>query len=301
VVPEDHPLALGDAWAKDAPAHKLFEEADAVLAVGTRFQATNTARWSMPMPERLVHVDIDPGELGKNYRPAIGIQGDAKTVLRQLYKRLAGSVRPNVERGKQIGLVKTAQRQYALNKARAPMEVLDIVRGELARDGIVTTNSLIGFWANRFLPMYAPNTFFAPVGFSTLGLTLPMAIGAKIGNPDRQVIGLTGDGSFLFSLQELHTAVCEGAPVVILVCTDGSYGSIKFHQRRRFSGRYVAADFAAPDFVKFAESFGARGVRLRGTSGLAEAIRDGLNADKPTIIELWGIPLAESSPFRHIG
>lgn len=301
VVPDDHPLCLGDAWAKDAPAHRLFQEADAVLAVGTRFQATNTARWTMPLPERLVHVDIDPTELGKNYRAAIGIQGDAKRVLRQLYKRLKGQVKGRPERVAEIGLIKTAQRQYALGKARAPMEVLDIVRAELARNGIVTTNSLIGFWANRFLPMYAPNTYFAPVGFSTMGLALPMAIGAKIGNPGRQVIGLTGDGSFLWSLQELHTAVCEGAPVVVLICTDGAYGSIKFHQRRRFEGRYVAADFAAPDFVKFAESMGARGVRLRGTDGLGEAIREGLAADRPTLIELWGIPLAESSPFRHIG
>ncbi len=301
VVPEDHALVLGDAWAKDAPANRLFEEADVVLAVGTRFQATMTARWTLPMPERLIQIDIDADEIGKNYRPAVGIQGDAKTVLGEIFERLGAGARPDAEWAEQIARVKAAQRRYAASVAPAPLEVLDIVRAELERDGVVTTNSLIGFWANRFFPMYEPNTYCAPVGFSTLGFSMPVAIGAKIACPDRQVIGLTGDGSFLFSLQELHTAVCERAPVVVLICTDGAYGSIKFHQRRRFDGRYVAADFAAPDFVKFAESFGARGVRLQGTRGLAEAIREGFAAETPTLIELWGIPLAERSPFRHIG
>ena len=299
-VPDDHLLGLGDAWARDAPAHRLVQAADAVLAVGTRFQATMTARWTMQMPERLVQIDIDSSELGKNYPVAVGIPGDARTVLRQLAERLTPHAGRRAPRTEEVARVKAAQREYALNKARAAVGVLDTVRSALPRDAIVTTNSLIGFWANRFFPTYAPNTFFAPVGFSNMGFALPVAIGARVGCPDRKVLGLSGDGSFLFSLQELHTAVCEGVPIVMLVCTDGAYGSIKFHQRRRFEGRYMAADFPAPDFVKLPESFGARGVRLHGTDGLAGALGEGLAADHPTVIELWGIPLAESSPFRHI-
>jgi acetolactate synthase-1/2/3 large subunit len=164
---------------------------------------------------------------------------------------------------------------------------LRALRGGLDRDAIVTNdNCLFCFWTGRYLPMYEPRTWLFPMQFCTLGYALPAAIGAKITQPDRQVVALCGDGGFMFSCQELVTAASLGLNLPVVLFNDAAYGSVRENQTRRYGDRHTAVELATPDFPRLAEACGARGVRLRHPGELTAALREAFAADRPTLIEL---------------
>jgi len=144
----------------------------------------------------------------------------------------------------------------------------------------------INYWMEWRFPVLMPRTFLYPVGSATLGYGVPAAIGAKIARPDRPVVAVIGDGGFMYSVNELATAVKYRLPVVFLVMNDDRYGAIKWLQQTMFDGRWGEADLANPDFPALARAFGARGERLAGVDGLAGALQPALAADGPTVLEL---------------
>jgi acetolactate synthase-1/2/3 large subunit len=143
------------------------------------------------------------------------------------------------------------------------------------------------FWVETLalFPIYEPRTFFFPWGYGTIGFSFPAAMGAKVAYPQRPVVAMCGDGAFMYTCQELATAVKYGINVAVILFNDNCYANIKHQQIEKF-GRCGEVDLVNPDFVKFAESFGANGVRVEDLNALKPAIEEALEADSPTIIEV---------------
>jgi acetolactate synthase-1/2/3 large subunit len=292
-IPEDHPLAVGNRWTGEPRLVKMLAESDVLLGVGTRFGATDTGAWQLPLPAAVVRIDADADELGRNVPAEVALAGDAQTVLRQILDVLPSKTDRTSRRGELHGVMHTAN-AAAEAAWPEPIRFLRDLRAGLARDAIVYCDSLIQYWAARHFPVYEPRSMHLPWTFGTLGSSLPMAIGAKVAFPDRQVVTLCGDGALMFTLPELATAVQAGANIVIVVCNDRGYGAMRMHQERRF-GRFIASDLATPDFAAVAHAFGARGIKLQSASELGPALESALADDRPVLID---VPLALSIPWR---
>jgi acetolactate synthase-1/2/3 large subunit len=286
VVSEDHPLSLGDGWMAHQLGREALEQADAILAIGVRFGPLTTSWWTRRIGGRVIHVDIDPTEIGKHTLASIGIVGDAKQVVEALLvefrERETGARRPWLD------VVAVRERRRAAIRARAPEAVatLEGLRRVLPDESLVFNDiNGIACWGAGAFICRRPRTFHYPIGFGCLGFALPAAIGAKLARPDVPVVALCGDGGFLFSGHELATAVQERVPVVAVVFNDDAYGTIKADQRYRYPGRSLGGDLRSPDFVRYAEAFGARGCRVTSVQQVPEAVAAALEVDIPTLIE----------------
>ena len=164
---------------------------------------------------------------------------------------------------------------------------IQILRRTLPADAIVVNDQTgINYWMEWHFPVLAPRTFLYPVGSATLGYAVPAAIGAKVAVPERAVVAVVGDGGFMFSVNELATAVKYRLPIVFLVLNDERFGAIKYLQEAMFSGRWGEADLANPDFVALAGSFHADGRRVEKLDDLHAALTDALRHPGPTVLEL---------------
>src|SRR5919202_2396714 len=263
-VSDQDPLSLGDGWSRLDFFDGLLSEADACLAVGTNFETVTDFSRGAKLPQALVHVDIDPTAIGRHRPAAVGIVGDARVVLDQLRSELgAGIVRQpwcDLE-----GL--RAHKRAALRRVAGPViELLDALRVALPRDAMVVDDlCLPGYWSPLALEVFEPRTLLHPGMFGTLGYALPAAIGAHIGRPDRLAVALCGDGGFLFSSQELATAVQQRVNLVAVVFNDAAYGALKLYQDRVQAGRRIGVDLTSPDFAKLADAYGAYGTRLKSS------------------------------------
>lgn len=293
-IPEDHPLAVGNRWTGEPELIKLLSESDLLLGVGTRFGATDTVQWQLPLPETIIHIDVDAEELGRNVRAEVVLEGDAKTVLGQLVHALQAQDHGRASRRSELQTVLRRVDSAAVDSWPEPLKFLRDLRAGLARDAIVFCDSLIQYWAARHFPVLAPRAMHLPWTFGTLGSSLPMAIGAKVAFPERQVVTLCGDGALMFTLPELATAVQAGANIVVVVCNDRGYGAMRMHQQRRF-GRFIASDLVTPDFAAVAEAFGARGMRVESAAEIGPALEAALAESRPVLID---VPLALTIPWR---
>jgi acetolactate synthase-1/2/3 large subunit len=293
-IPEDHPLAVGNRWTGESALTKLLSESDLLLAVGTRFGATDTSQWQLALPGPIIQIDVDADELGSNVRAEVALEGDAKTVLRQLLQSLDGRGQDRPSRRSDLQAVLRNVDAAAEASWPEPLRLLRELRAGLARDAIVFCDSLIQYWAARHFPVFAPRAMHLPWTFGTLGSSLPMAIGAKVAFPERQVVTLCGDGALMFTLSELATAVQARANIVIVVCNDAGYGAMRMHQQRRF-GRLIASDLVTPDFAAVAQAFGARGMRVDSANDIGPALEAALAESRPVLID---VPLALTIPWR---
>jgi thiamine pyrophosphate-dependent acetolactate synthase large subunit-like protein len=286
VVPEDHPLSLGDGWMAHQLGKEALEQADFILAIGVRFGPLTTSWWTRQIGGTLVHIDIDPNEIGKHVPASIGIVADAKQVAEALVlefrERDAGARRPWLD------VVAVRERRRAAVRARAPEAVatLEGLRRVLPDESLVFNDiNGIACWGAGAFICRRPRTFHYPIGFGCLGFALPAAIGAKLARPDVPVVALCGDGGFLFSGHELATAVLERVPVVAVVFNDNGYGTIKEDQNYRYPARSIGGDLRSPDFVRYAEAFGARGCRVDSVQKVPGAVAAALEHTGPTLIE----------------
>jgi thiamine pyrophosphate-dependent acetolactate synthase large subunit-like protein len=285
-IPEDHPLSLGVAWIPRVDVSEIVRKADVVLAVGTRFTAEFTSDWTVPFPKHLIQIDIDEGEIGKNYPVKVGLVGDAKKTLQQILESLdKRKVKPRLRFLAEMQELKRRLGQE-LTKPNKALPVMEEIRAALPRDTIICGDMMM-FWVETLalFPVYEPRTFLFPWGYGTIGFSFPAAIGAKVACPERPVVAMCGDGAFMYTCQELATAVKYGINVPVILFNDNCYANIRFQQMNHF-GRCSEVDLVNPDFVKFAESFGANGVKIEDWSDLKPAIEKALEADSPTIIEV---------------
>ncbi|MBM4079980.1 MAG: thiamine pyrophosphate-binding protein, partial [Planctomycetes bacterium] len=275
-LPEDHPWSLGDIRTPEA--QKALAEADGVLAVGCRFLQFETANWTLKLP-RLIHVSADEHEIGRDYAAEVGIVGDAKSVLGQLAEALRGKTASAW--GGRVAELKaawTARRKHPLVAA---------LQDALGRDGLVAVDvHITGYRMRTEFRVHGPRQFLSSGVYVTLGFGLPEAIGAKATFPDRPVVAFCGDGGFMMTCQELATAVQFGLNVVTVVVNDNCFTSIKGGQQHQFGGRFIGVDLRNPDFVKFAESFGALARRVERPEEFRPSLEWALKASAPALIEV---------------
>ncbi|HEY2613110.1 MAG TPA: thiamine pyrophosphate-dependent enzyme, partial [Reyranella sp.] len=250
VVPSSHRLAV------DMPVgHRLWKDADAVLAIGTRFFIQN-GNWGIDRNLRVVRLDIDPDEHDRYAKPDVALVGDAAPQLRALIAALARHNRPRHSRAQEL---KGHRAWFAerLSRLEPQMSFLRAIRAALPEDGIfVDEVSQIGFASRVALPIEKPRTFLSPGYQDNLGWGFGTALGAKAAMPDRKVLAIAGDGGFLYQMGELATAARHNLAVVVVVFDNGAFGNVKRIQQERYGNRLIASDLQNPDFSKLADSFG---------------------------------------------
>lgn len=276
---------------------ELWGEADAVLAVGTRLMIP-IGVWGADSKLAIVHVDTDPKEPRRQRKPKVALIGDAAPVLRKL---IAALERTNAKRARRRDEMQERQAKWRgrLQKIAPQMAWLDAIRAELPEDGIfVDEVTQMGFAARLALPVYKPRTFLSPGFQDNLGWGYATALGAQHARPDVPVVSINGDGGFLYTANELATAMRHRIPLTAIVFADGAFGNVRRIQEEQFGNRLIASDLANPDFVKFAESFGASGLRARTPDELRAALRQSFARREPTLIEVPVGP--QPSPWEFI-
>jgi acetolactate synthase-1/2/3 large subunit len=284
-----------------AAAYRLWPQTDLMIGIGTRLELPTMSRWPF-LPEGLksIRIDIDPTEM-RRFQPNAAVVADAKTGTAELLAAV-----------RRIGYTKTSGRRMAIREAsgaalkeiqqiQPQMAYLNILREVLPSNAIVTDElSQVGFASWYGFPVYEPRTFITSGYQGTLGSGFPTALGAKVAHPDRPVVAITGDGGFMFGVQELATAVQFGIGVVTLVFNNNSYGNVRRDQRERFDGRVVASDLVNPDFVRLAESFGVGAVRVTSPDHFRPALEKALAHGGPYLIDIEVPRDSEVSPWAFI-
>jgi acetolactate synthase I/II/III large subunit len=276
----------------------LWGEADAVLAVGTKLEPMRV--WGVDNKLAIVRVDADPEEPARFKKPKVALVGDATPILRRLIDELSKHNMTRPSREEEMRERQAALRQR-LQKLAPQLAFLDAIRAELPDDGIwVDEVTQIAFAARLALPVYKPRTFLCPGYQDNLGWGFATALGAQHARPDVPVLSINGDGGFLYTANELATAIRHRIPLTAIVFTDGYFGNVRRIQQERFGNRLIACDLANPDFVKYAESFGARGLRANDPSELRRALRESFAAREPTLIEVPVGPMPSPWEFIHM-
>jgi acetolactate synthase I/II/III large subunit len=285
-----HPLAL----TAFAGGH-LLAEADVVLGVGTRF-LNGQEQHALAPNARLVLMNVDPRALGEPRQPTLTIHTDAAAGLAALLEHLDRLPRRPSRRSE----VEAARRWSAdiLGDIEPQISWVRALRAAMPEDGILVNEfTQVGYLAMVAYPVYLPRSYIGPGYQGTLGYGFPTALGAKIGNPRRPVLSITGDGGFGWGLQELSTARKYGIGLVTVVFNDGAYGNVRRAQVEQFDGRVLGSDLVNPDFVRLAESFGVHATRVTTPPELEGVLREALCATtEPVLID---VPVgAMPNPFR---
>src|ERR1700729_3443760 len=284
-----------------AAAYKLWPQTDLMIGIGTRMELPTMFRWPFrPDDLKSVRIDIDPSEM-RRFTPDAAVIADAQAGPRELLAAL-----------RKRGYAKTSGRRTTIREASAAalqqiqsvqpqMAYLNILREVLPPEAIVTDElSQVGFASWYGFPIYQPRTFITSGYQGTLGSGFPTALGAKVANPDRPVVAITGDGGFMFGVQELATAVQFNIGVVTLVFNNSAYGNVRRDQRERFDGRVVASDLVNPDFVKLAESFGVSAAQVTSPEGFRTVLEKALADGGPYLIDIEVPRDSEVSPWKFI-
>lgn len=310
IVAEDHELGVS-SYA----AFRLWPETDALIAIGTRVEMPYM-RWTGMMslidrpqaPPHLIRIDIDPAEM-RRLVPHAGIVADADAGSRALLaavRRLRGRkgttkavVGANQARDR-IAAAKAAARA-AYSKVQPQLAYLDAIRQVLPRDGVLVIEvSQMGFTSYFGFPVHAPRTYVSEGFQGTLGFGFPTALGVKVAHPDTPVVAMTGDGGFLFAVQELATATQYGIALITLVFNNGAYGNVLRDQQSAFANRVIGSVLDNPDFMLLARAFGIEGHRVTSPAQLGRVLAKTIKTPKPVLIEIEVPQGSEVSPWEFI-
>ncbi len=275
-----NPLYAGTAWVNKR-VQPLLDDADAVLAVGTHLIGN-----ALPAGTPVVHVDVDRAEIGVHRADAVPVVGDAAPTLAALLAELRTRRDAAPDRGAEITAFR-ATVDASLRAVGPQGAMVDQLRAAIPDDGVlVPCTTTMGYMSHMLYPAYGPRTYLSTSYMGTLGWGFPAALGVKVARPDTPVVCAPGDGGFLFAATELATAVQYGINTVTVVYNDDAYGNSNRDQRERFRGREIGTALRNPDFVKFAESFGADATRVAKGADVGPAVREALGNDRPTVIEV---------------
>ena len=280
--------------------HDLWREADVVLGVGTRLHLQQTM-WGVDDDLATIRIDADPEEPERTRKPQSALIGDAAPVLRRLLELLPANNRSRPSRTEEMH-ERHARMRTRLQQLAPQLAFLEAIRAELPEDGIfVDEVTQIGFAARLALPVYQPRTFLSPGYQDNLGWGFATALGAQDACRDRAVLSISGDGGFLYTANELATAMRHRIPLVAVVFVDGAFGNVRRIQEEQYGNRLIASDLANPDFVRYAESFGAAAERAHNPAELGAALRRGFaRRDVPTLIEVPVGPMPSPWKFIHM-
>jgi len=288
--PEDHPLALGMLGMHGTRyANYAIIDSDLLIAVGARFSDRVTGKIQSFAPNaKVIHIDIDPAELGKNVKVDVPIVGDAKSILKKLTTTLKVKLPKTAAWNQKIILWK---KEYPLDYEKdcselKPQCVIERIN-ELVEDGIFVTE--VGqhqMWAAHYIRCKSPRTFISSGGLGTMGYGFPAAIGAKVGCPDKDVWNIAGDGSIQMNIQELATAMENNVPVNVAILNNGYLGMVRQWQELFYNRRYSYTNMTGqPDFVKVAEAYGAVGIEVNRKEDVKDAILAASKSDRPVFLD----------------
>ena len=287
VFPDDHPQALGAVgFMRHDYVNFGFDQADAIVAVGYELQEFDPVRINPNCDKKIVHIHRFPAEVDLHYEIEVGLQSDIGHTLTALAAAVGRRFGPDVGdqriRDMLAGELERGRRDDRF--PLAPARIVADTREALGREDIVLVDTgALKMWMARLYPTYEPNTCLISNGLSTMAWTLPGAIGAKIARPDARVLVATGDGAFMMNSQEIETALRERIPIVVLIWVDDDYGLIRWKMDLEL-GHSVHTAFGNPDFVAYAESFGARGYRIETPGDLLPTLRRALADDTVSVI-----------------
>ena len=308
-VPNDHPNYLGHLGRLGSlEGIEAVRQADTILAVGTRLSQSTTFYDNrfIPADAKIVQIEIDPQEIGRNYPITVGIEGDAKAVMDGLLEKVReGEPRPNSGWVAEIGDLATRRTNRLDDEGKdttmpmKPQKVYAELRKVIPRNAIVALDAgLAPNYGQDRLNYYEPRSLITSLDLGGLGFSFPASIGAKFAAPDRPVINFNGAGGFLFNAQEFSTLVENNLPVVTVVMNNGVWVSEKAYQRYAFNERYVGADVTNPRYDKYAEIFGGAGFYVERPEDIGNAMIEALNCGKPSIIEIPTDPDEMPRPAR---
>lgn len=304
--PENHPLAMGPIGMHGhAEANKMILEADCILAVGARFSDRSVGRYDeFGRGMSIIHMDVDPAEIGKNKSVDVAVIGDVKSSLRTLVKMLSKVIvkkdqdNPWLRRRKELidhytETLKDYPRDLTARKA------LKKLREILPANSIATTEvGQCQMWASLHFDVISPGTFFSSTGLGTMGFGFPASIGAKAARPVVPVVDIAGDGSFNMTENSLAVSVLDNLPVIVFLMNNYMLGMVAQWQRTFYNRRYSGVHQRnCPDYVKIAQAYGAQGIKAQSLSELDKAIRSALKMEVATVIDIIIDPEEDVYPF----
>ena len=253
---------------------------------------------------KIVHIDIDPSEIGKNKSVTIPVVGDVRASLRVLVKMLGTRMSKREGENMWVRHIKEVREEVQSNFKDHPRDItakksLKKLRELLPADAIVTTEvGQCQMWTSLFFDIIQPGTFFSSTGLGTMGYGFPASIGAKAARPSAHVVDIAGDGSFNMTENSLAVSVLDNLPVIVFLMNNKSLGMVAQWQRLFYGRRYIGIDLkGGPDFVKLAEAYGAQGIRAQSMDELDKAIREALKSDIVTVIDILIDPEEDVYPF----
>jgi len=291
--PENHMLSLGMMGMHGtAYANMAVDSADLVIAIGMRFDDRATARVSGFAPKaRIIHIDIDPAEIGKNVTVDIPIVGDVKNVLRELNKQVVSQTRVDWIRQLETWRQEHPSTTIREGEELIPQYVIHSIYEVTDGNAIIVTG--VGqnqMWAAQHFCYKKPNSFISAGGLGTMGFELPAAIGVKVGCPEETVWCIAGDGGFQMTIQELATVVQERTAIKIAIINNGYLGMVRQWQELFYQRRYVATPLMGPDFVKIAEAYGIPGLRVKTRREVVPAIQKAMEEQGPFLLDFMVEP-----------
>ena len=304
--PENHPLAMGPIGMHGhAEANKIILEADCIVAVGARFSDRSVGKFDeFGKGMSIIHMDIDPAEIGKNKSVDVALVGDVKSSLRTLVKMFSKKMIKRDSDSPWLKRRKELIQYYAETLKDYPREItakksLKKLRELLPANAIVTTEvGQCQMWASLHFDVIAPGTFFSSTGLGTMGFGFPASIGAKAARPDFPVVDIAGDGSFNMTENSLAVSVLDKLPVIVFLMNNYMLGMVAQWQRTFYNRRYSGVhQHRCPDYVKIADAYGAQGIRAESMHELEKAIKGALKSDVATVIDIPIDPEEDVYPF----
>ena len=301
VVSEDHELGVSSV-----AAHDLWRNSDVLIGIGTRLEMPYM-RWSNPMgavvnplaPPHLIRIDIDPLEMSRLV-PHVGIIADAVDGTLALTKALKSDYKPRSTSLSDIAYSKTWANEK-VQEIQPHVDYLKVIREVLPRDGFfVEEITQIGFASQFAFPVYEPRTYVTCGFQGNLGFGFQAALGVKVGNPDKVVISVTGDGGFMFGVQELATAAQEKIGLITIIMNNSAFGNVRRDMRRIYKRPPIGSELKNPDFKALSEAFGIKAYTVEDPGGLKDALKTAIKEGGPTVIEVKVDRNTEKSPWKYI-
>ncbi len=286
-----HPLAIGSALSPSSPIVEYLQTADVILAVGTRL-----VRAGIRPDQTIIQLDIDPEEIGRNYY-VHGLAGDASATLRSVLDGLKANGGPRESAADQIGTIRDAADALAPN-TQPQGTILKAIRDNAPEDTLfISGMTQVGYYSRSHWKTYRPRSFFTSGYSGNLGYAFPTGLGVKVAQPDKPVVITSGDGGFLYSSQELATAVQHNINAVVVLFNDNAYGNVSRDMDNMWGGTY-GAELHNPDFVEMAEAYGVKGMKVDEPGDVGAAVADAIQLDRPVLIEVPVGRMPQPAMFR---
>ena len=296
-IPEHHPLSAGLVGHFGlSTANAMLSDSDVVLGLGCQFRNVNTLNWQLINPKaKIIQVEPDPLEIGRQYAVAVGVHADTGRFIADLLELVrARNAKPKSDRAKLEADIaerkKTEKARYYnadLNSVPIKPQLITQVLEEVApKDAIYAVGSGHMTHFANYVQVSSPDQYHWCVGSGTMAWAFPAALGIKLALPHRKVIVPVGDGDFGMNAQELETSVREKLPVVVIIYNDVSFGALRIFQKMQHGGRYIGSDVGETDWVKLAEAYGAKGVRIDQPKDLKAAVQKALESEVTTVIDV---------------